>query len=624
MASRTIDAMSNTESRVLTSEGFRNLLVAGAHRVIAFREELDRINVFPVPDRDTGTNLAATMRAVVEGLSEPLPSLAAVGANAASYALDGAQGNSGVILAQFFLGMREEITDSMHLTMERFVAALRCASTRAREALAQPREGTILTVINDVAEHLSDRVEGLPSFKELLDEGLVVAKRSLKDTTERLAALKKAGVVDAGALGFVHFLEGIRDFFHHGREEVEITEDALAEEMTQDVPKEISTHVTFRYCCEAVVKGSSIPRKQVILELSKLGDSVVVAGDATEIHAHVHTNAPAYVLEALSAYGTVVRSKIEDMLEDVLRTASSTETHERTGVALVADTVCDVPMEMLTEHTVHTVPVQISFGEQSLRDRVDITPRQFYHRLQDAEELPKTSQPKPADFVKLYTHLAANHEAVISVHVSPGLSGTWQSAKTAADQVSATSEVPIHILDSGSASVAEGFILWAMTQCMEAGLNPEQCVEIADRLKSNVSVYVYVPTVEYFVRGGRLSPLQGKIAGLLRLRPILTSEDGKLIPAGKAIGRRAAKRRLVSKAFATAKGMEQPAFMIGHSAARKLAEHFELILRQRYPEASIWITDTTPAIGCHAGPGGIAIASMDEAKLRTLIAEASD
>jgi len=80
----------------------------------------------------------------------------------------------------------------------------------------------------------------------------------------------------------------------------------------------------------------------------------------------------------------------------------------------------------------------------------------------------------------------------------------------------------------------------------------------------------------------------------------------------------------VSKAFATAKGMEQPAFMIGHSAARKLAEHFEHVLRLRYPEASIWITDTTPAIGCHAGPGGIAIASMDEAKLRTLIAEASD
>jgi len=615
--------MNTIEPKILTGEGFRSLLIAGAHRVIAFREELDRINVFPVPDRDTGTNLAATMRAVVEGLSKPLPSLAAVGANAASHALEGAQGNSGVILAQFFLGMREEIADSMHLTLERFVAALDCASTRAREALANPREGTILTVISDVVDHLAQRVDRLPGFKELLDEGLDVAKRSLRETTERLAVLKKAGVVDAGALGFVHFLEGIRDFFHHGREEVELGDAQLAEEAIEATPREIPTHVAFRYCCEAVVKGRDIPRKQVIEELTGLGDSVVVAGGNSEIHAHVHSNAPAYVLEVLASYGTIVRSKIDDMLEEVTLDASQGSEAAREGTALVTDTVCDLPMRFLTEHAIHTVPVQISFGNQTVRDRVDITPRAFYHRLQESEELPKTSQPRPADFQKLYRHLAESHEAVISVHVAPGLSGTWQSAKTAAEQISRETGVPIYIVDSGSASVAEGLIVWGVANCIDAGLSPEACVSVASSLSKETSVYVYVPTVEYFVRGGRLSPLQGRIAGLLRLQPLLTSKNGDLVPAGKAIGRRAALKRLFALTLAAASDSEKPAFLIGHSSARELAEHFRGKLSERYPNATIWITDTTPAIGCHAGPGGIAIATMDEAALRARIAEAA-
>ncbi|MCK5828321.1 DAK2 domain-containing protein, partial [Candidatus Bipolaricaulota bacterium] len=210
--------------RFLNKESLRKLIIAGAHRVIAHREHLDRINVFPVPDKDTGTNLAMTMQTILAGLQQPLPSLAAVSSTAATSALIGAQGNSGVIFAQFFQGMREGIPDSVHLSMDRFARALQCAATRAREALAHPREGTILTVIGDVADHLIQQADKLPDFRALLDEGLIIARRSLERTTDRLEELKKANVVDAGALGFVHFLEGIRDFLHSGVQESEALE----------------------------------------------------------------------------------------------------------------------------------------------------------------------------------------------------------------------------------------------------------------------------------------------------------------------------------------------------------------------------------------------------------------
>ncbi|MCK5213262.1 MAG: DegV family EDD domain-containing protein, partial [Dehalococcoidia bacterium] len=447
--------------------------------------------------------------------------------------------------------------------------ALRCAARRAREALAHPREGTILTVISDVADHLTQQADKLPDFKALIDEGLTIARRSLEKTTDCLAELKKAGVVDAGALGFVHFLEGIRDFFHsgaQGSDDVELTE----EEMT-DAPLPVPVRVSFRYCTEAVVWGENIDRRQVIERLSVLGDSVVVAGNREEIHAHVHSNAPAYVLEVLAEYGTVASQKVEDMLASIEGSDLPMDSSERDGIALVTDSVCDLPMEFLTQEQIHVVPVRIVFGEETVRDRVDITPTQFYQRLESAEEFPKTSQPTPIDFLTLYQNLAATHESILSIHLSADVSGTWQSAVVAARQVSSDTGVPIAVIDSRSASGAEGLVVWAASKAKDAGLSAARCATIANEAAQNTDIFVYVPSVKYFVRGGRLSPLQGRIAKLLRLLPILTVEDGNLAPAAKVIGQRAARRRVLQNASRVAQGHQCPMFVVSHSAALELA-----------------------------------------------------
>lgn len=610
-------SLEKSETRFLNPESLRELIIAGARRVIAHREYLDRINVFPVPDKDTGTNLALTMRAVLDGLQQPLPSLAAVSSTVATSALTGAQGNSGVIFAQFFQGLREEISDSVQLSMQRFAQAVRCAATRAREALAQPCEGTILTVISDVAEHLGRQADRLPDFRALLDEGVAVARRSLERTTDQLAVLKKAGVVDAGALGFVHFLEGIRDFFHFGSQDDVSTE--LSEDEQIEVQKSVSIQVSFRYCTEAVVWGENIDRKEVIEKLTTLGDSVVVAGDREEIHAHVHSNAPAYVMELLSQYGTISTRKVEDMLAGIKMSEDAASPSERTGIALVTDSVCDLPMQFLTQEQIHVVPVRVVFGEEPLLDRVDITPTQFYQRLQTSEEFPKTSQPKPADFLTVYRHLANTHSSILSIHLSAEVSGTWQSATVAAKQVSNEAGVPIAVIDSRSASGAEGLVVWATARAVEAGLSAAQCTAVANHAAQNSDIFVYVPSVEYFVRGGRLSPLQGRIAKLLRLLPVLTVKDGNLAPAAKVFGQRSARKRVLHNVLKVARGMQHPLFVISHSDALDLAEQARSDVLRSFPGSNVWITDTAPAIGSHAGPGGLAVAVLDAGSIEERI-----
>jgi uncharacterized protein len=478
-------------------------------------------------------------------------------------------------------------------------------------------------VISDVAESTLRHADRLPGFRSLLDEALRVAHRSLEKTTDCLAELKRAGVVDAGALGFVHFLEGVRDFFFS--EAGEQLEPSLPEIEEERDPSDLGpVRWSFRYCTEAVVWGTDIDRHEVMERLQTLGDSVVVAGDREEIHAHVHTNVPAYVLALLAQYGTLASQKVEDMLESVGVRSQPQESADRSGIALVTDSVCDLPMTFLTDRRIHVVPVRLVFGDDVLRDRVDLAPDEFYRRLQSETTLPRTSQPSPDEFVTLYRHLTGTHTAILSIHISADLSGTYQSARSAARQVSAETGVPIAVIDSGSASCAEGLVMWSAAEGVRAGLSAANCTAIAQSVAASLKVFVFVPTVKYFVRGGRLSPLQGAIARLLHLLPVLTSEDGKLVPASKVLGRRHARSVVLRKALSAARPASQPLFVVSHSAAPDLGASVRAQILKRMPHAEVWVTDTAPAIGAHSGPGGFAVAVLDTDAVQRRILSAKE
>lgn len=595
--------------RYLTGEQLRRAVIAGAHRVIAHRDILDRINVFPVPDSDTGSNLTATMQAVITGLKQSPPSLAAVSATVATSALTGARGNSGVIMAQFFQGLKEGLAGHLRVSVAHFVEAAKRAAHEAWEALAAPCEGTILTVIRDFVDHVEKRSERLKDFLSVLEEGLRVARRSLAETKEKLAALRKAGVVDAGALGFVHFLEGFVEALRGEAIDLPATVIAGELEVPSD-PRRLSERINFRYCTEAIVTGEMIDRQRLKQALASFGDSIVVAGSEDEAHVHIHSNAPAFVLDVLSEIGEVRSRRIEDMLADLELSAPATE---REGIALVTDSVCDLPQGFLTANRIHVVPVQVAFGDETFHDGVEISPREFYTRLATDRVFPKTSQPAPIDFLLLYRYLSQYYNGILSVHLSADFSGTYQTAVTAARTVSEETGASIHVVDSRTASAAQGLVVWAVARAIDAGLPLEVCCEIARTAAASARIFVFVPTVKYFVRGGRLSPVQGRIAEWCRITPILTIEDGSVVPAGKAVGRKNAVKKALSFVVNGAMEMREPMFAIAHSAAPMLAQHYVDLLSDQFPHTSTMVSEAAPALGAHAGPGGAAIAVLDVA-----------
>jgi DegV family protein with EDD domain len=221
----------------------------------------------------------------------------------------------------------------------------------------------------------------------------------------------------------------------------------------------------------------------------------------------------------------------------------------------------------------------------------------------------------------VYEHLAQTYEGIVSVHLSAELSGTLQSAQTAARQVRERTGVPIEIVDCLAASAAEGLVVWAASEAIEAGCAVSACAEIARETARRTYVYIYVPTVEYFVRGGRLSPMRGHIAKLLKLCPVLSTAEGRLVPAGKVFGTRAARQRVLMEAFRHAREMARPAFVVSQSAAPNVADEYRTELLLKAGDARVWVTDTAPAIGSHAGPGAAAIAVTDASLVARRIEE---
>jgi hypothetical protein len=272
----------------------------------AHRAQLNSLNVYPVPDGDTGTNLTLTVRAIVEALDASAASgHEAVAKELSRAALMGARGNSGVILSQIVRGLAEVLGEQDEIDAPLVARALRSASDEAYRAVQKPVEGTMLTVIREMAEEaeLPD-VSYLPK-DELLLRVVERGEDAVRRTPDMLPKLKEAGVVDAGGKGLVELLRGIY-FSVAGIELPDVLE--VADDAHPDIDHEFST---YQYCTNFVVEGSNLDRDALSEELWRFGDSLHVVGEPSMLRVHVHTDEPSRALVAAQGIGTVIESTVD-------------------------------------------------------------------------------------------------------------------------------------------------------------------------------------------------------------------------------------------------------------------------------------------------------------------------
>lgn len=320
---------------MLSGKILRDAIISGANNIINNKESVDELNVFPVPDGDTGTNMSMTIRNAVAELNMLSDSVTVetVAQTAASAMLRGARGNSGVILSLLFRGLSKGLAGKHEATVEDYCNALKLGAEAAYKSVMKPTEGTILTVARVAAEKANDAQ--CKDFAELFDVLTTAAKETLDQTPEMLPVLKKAGVVDAGGMGYYTILKGMASVIC-GSVMISAKEETATEKaVVTNAAGTFETDIEFTYCTEFIVVKSDVNKDATKLRafLESIGDCVVVVDDDSIIKVHVHTEHPGKALEEGILYGSLINLKIENMKEQHKGAAAKAEMQKKQKLA---------------------------------------------------------------------------------------------------------------------------------------------------------------------------------------------------------------------------------------------------------------------------------------------------
>jgi len=575
---------------------------AGAHHVLRQQNELNRMNVYPVPDGDTGTNLAATVQSVYEGTSVTR-SVSQTSSSMADAALTGARGNSGLIMAQFLYGFARESEGRDVLDVSHFGKAVSGAVPYAEEALDKPVEGTILTVMREWASEVRSIASRTKDFAMLFPGSLDVARRSLMETPSKLPVLAKAGVVDAGAQGFVNFLEGIVDFLQTGDARMFSRKgDVFSQEQFHE--EFLDADPAYRFCTEALINGDNLDISGIRGDMAPFGDSLIVGGHQQRVRVHIHTDEPDRMFFTIRNRGAIKQQKADDMKRQV--DACHRRKH---SVALVTDSTCDLPKELMDEHQIHMVPLRIAFGESVYLDKVTISPSQFYSLLEESSHYPVTSQAGVTDFEKTYRFLLDHYDTVIALHLSSALSGMWNASRAAAEKVGGD----IRVIDSRIASAPLGLMVLKAARALDNGAGADEICAMLEKDVTNARVFVSLRTVRYMVKGGRISPLKGFAAKMLGLKPMITVDsEGRAVPFGKSRSWKANITNIVSAVEKISEEHPLWEYAIVHLSASVAVQQAAVEMEKRTGKPPAYITEISPVLGAHSGPGSVAIGVVCE------------
>lgn len=307
-------------TKTINAEMLSKMFLAGAANIEAKKEFINELNVFPVPDGDTGTNMTLTIMAAAKEVTAlenvTMESLAKA---ISSGSLRGARGNSGVILSQLFRGFTKAIKGTKEIDVITLAGALEKAKETAYKAVMKPKEGTILTVAKGIADKALELAETVEDLEEFIPQVLEHAEYVLSKTPEMLPVLKEAGVVDSGGQGLLEVLKGAYDAFLGKEIDYSQITPSTSVNMTK-ISAETNAEIKFGYCTEFIImtekEFTDADEREFKAYLESIGDSIVCVADDEIVKIHVHTNDPGLAIQKALTYGQLSRMKIDNMREE--------------------------------------------------------------------------------------------------------------------------------------------------------------------------------------------------------------------------------------------------------------------------------------------------------------------
>jgi len=577
--------------KYLTQKELRGMMLSSHRRVQEEKEEINKINVFPVPDQDTGNNIAKTIDGIKEAIEgKEFDSLPALSDAILDGALTNAQGNAGVIYTGFLAGLLSDIKEDK-IGLEALATSFEKGSERARESIQDPKEGTILDVIEAAASTLREKAEKNEDIVEALKEATKRASDALLATQEKMEIFKKANVVDAGGMGFLIILESfLKSLQENGEEEKKEIEET---EASQKIKRFIQI-LSNRYEVVSLVENPDLTQKEIRDRLRGLGNclDIVKIKDKTKIH--IHTDFPEEVKEKMRKMGKLQSLRVEDMTQEVV----GEESVETVSVGLISDSQALLLSKIQERYQIGKVDFHYENGEST-----------FEEIYEKGGSFPELISPTEEDYLRAFEEKLENFQKVLCITASSHLYDSFNRAMNAKQKLSDPKSV--FVFDSESFSAGQSLVVLKAIELIQEQRNMKEIIRHLRKAIPKIHCYIAIENTDWLTKGKRLSQKQIKwvqrINKVLKFKPLLKIKKGKIRRAGPVFSdnvRKTLLKKIVDASKKQRKGGAKIRAIIGYTNNKEEAVKLRKELKGK-AEAEISFTGVTPP-SCRAiAPGNL-------------------
>lgn len=476
----------------ISQNELKKMLLFSSERIERDKEQINKINVFPVPDQDTGTNLSATLKGIKNNIeNKNFESIAELSDCVLDGALTAAQGNTGIIYTGFLAGFFPCIAEEKELDVKKLGIAFEKGYERAKDSIQDPKEGTMLDVIKAFALAIKKNSKEEKDIVKNFYFGLEKANEALLDTPNKMEVLKKAGVVDAGGLGFLMILETYLDTL----KEQEDPFVAKKEQKNEVIKlKRFIQILSNRYEVVALLDDGYYDEKQVREKLNHLGNclDVIKIGNRTKIH--IHTDMPYEVRDIIKKMGNIENLRIEDMTKEV----TGQESVENVSIGIVTDERAGLSSKIIGHYDIEVIPLRIIWEEGE-----NVAGENICQRIKEAKEKGISSSPKiepvsPEFFMESYKKQLEKFNDVLCVTSSSALSNNYESAIKGRELLNSEEKKHIFIVDSKNISAGQSIIILEAIEMIAEQRKIDEIIRKIDGLIERVNLYCVVEKSDWW------------------------------------------------------------------------------------------------------------------------------
>ncbi len=507
----------------ISHKDIKRMFIGASNQVRNNKEKINEINVFPVPDQDTGNNLDITLNAVNEVLvNNEIRDITHLKEVVLDAALTAASGNIGIITTGFLSGFFSEL-QNQEIEKEILAKAFATGSKKAYESIQDPKEGTILDVIESVAYGMRQEIEKKESDSiiHLLQKAVTFAKEALDKTKEKMKLYKNASVVDAGGYGFLLMIEGFLMGISGKKIDLKIQG-----KLTRS--KKIFSIQTKKYEVVSLLEEIKIDTKQIMDKLVQLGDSLDVVEANQKLKIHIHTDFPGKVVDQIALFGKVIQMKTTDMFEAL---------DNKRSIGIVTDEAAGLPLKVIMDQDIFVVPFKTTWEKA---DKLGVIQRKnFYDKMRTLREetdiygWPKTSQPSLKMYYQAFKDQLKKYEFVLCFTISSGLSGSYNSALQARLMLGSKDRKRIFIPDLRQAAGGQAIlIIKALELINQKSLSVSNIEEDIKKLSGRIRLFGITEDITWIAQGGRFTlgkNLFLRMMRIFKMTPILTLKKGKIV-----------------------------------------------------------------------------------------------